>query len=488
MLYIARCILELKTPLHCGGGKDDGIMDAPVARDAYGLWRIPGSSVAGILRSHLRETCDKNAEKALFGYAHQDDRGNASLVWCTDAVLLDCDNQPAWHKYLEGAAPTITAPVFLRDHVRIDEATGAASNTGKFDEEYVPAGTRFAVEIRLDGWMESPSAEALDYFARLLQALREGAISFGGHGANGYGEYTVLQQECRHFALHDPRCMEQWLNLPALTAKAQPLFPADAGKPWQPAPAQAKANAPKGISGSFSLPLMTSGPLLIAGGRPEGAIDADMCFAPTVVYDYKQKNGLQRTVYTIPGSSLRGVIRHRVLHILRALGFADPQREVARIFGTASGDTGKKGHVRIADAPLQYDNAAVDTRACQIVQHVAVDRFTGGAMDAHLFNEAPVWRDKVKLALRMRLDGLEPAQAGILLHALIDLAQGNVAIGNGGNRGNGRLQLDTDASPTCDLVWDGEHLAGEAVTAQTWLTRLHNAVQEAIAKEKHHAA
>ena len=50
MLYIARCILELKTTLQCGG-KDDRLMDAPEIRDAYGYRRIPSRSVAGRRRS-----------------------------------------------------------------------------------------------------------------------------------------------------------------------------------------------------------------------------------------------------------------------------------------------------------------------------------------------------------------------------------------------------------------------------------------------------
>lgn len=486
MLYIARCILELKTPLHCGG-KDDSLMDAPVIRDAYGLWRIPGSSVAGVLRSWLRKACGETAASSLFG-CEQDNSGKASLVWCSDAILLDYDNQPAWHKYLEGTPPSITAPVFLRDHVRIDDDSGAASNTGKFDEEYVPSGTRFAMEISLDGWIKAPGDEALNYFARLLQALHEGAVNFGGHGANGYGEYSVIRQECRHFVLSNSKHMEQWLNLPSLAAQAQPLFPPDAGEPWQPDSAPSKNAHSKGISGTFSLPLSASGPLLIAGGRPEGSVDADMSFAPTVVYNYERKSNPQCRVYTIPGSSLRGVIRHRVLHVLKALGFADPEHEMERIFGTAKGETGQKGRVCIADAPLQRNNDTVDAAACQTVQHVAVDRFTGGAMDAHLFNEAPVWRDKVKLTLRMRLYELEPAQAGILLHALIDLVQGDVAIGSGGNRGNGRLQLDTSTRPVFNLVWDGEHLDETESTAHAWLSRLQNAVREAIAKENHHVA
>lgn len=65
-MYIARFILQTKTPLHCGGGSDPSL-DQPVNRDSYGLWRIQGSSVAGILRSYVRDAEPKQ-EDILFGH------------------------------------------------------------------------------------------------------------------------------------------------------------------------------------------------------------------------------------------------------------------------------------------------------------------------------------------------------------------------------------------------------------------------------------
>ena len=130
-MYVARFILELQTPLHCGGG-EDVTQDQPVSRDAFGFWRIPGSSVAGILRGWMRDQTDiRGVESRLFG-KQEGVNCLASLIWCEDARLLDFDEVPVVEKVMGGQEVAIPQGPYIRDHVRLGLGTEVAEEGGFF--------------------------------------------------------------------------------------------------------------------------------------------------------------------------------------------------------------------------------------------------------------------------------------------------------------------------------------------------------------------
>ena len=61
--HLARFIIEAVTPLAIGSGQSDIFSDALVIRDVNGLPYIPGSSLAGIVRSMIPE----EEAKLIFG-------------------------------------------------------------------------------------------------------------------------------------------------------------------------------------------------------------------------------------------------------------------------------------------------------------------------------------------------------------------------------------------------------------------------------------
>ncbi|MBQ7607141.1 MAG: hypothetical protein IJU76_04140 [Desulfovibrionaceae bacterium] len=465
MIYIVRCILETKTPLHCGEASD-GLLDAPVIRDAFGLWRIPGSTIAGVFRSWIRRHRPE-AETQLFG-SERDSEQSSSKLWVSDGQLLDFDNTLAWRKAINGTQVDIPVNQYIRDHVRLDPETGAAAETGKFDEEYVPKGVRFFCEITLDEWFQAHDDSLLAAFGDLMAAFLSGELRFGASQAYNYGTYTVIQTWARSFDLTREASTEAWLSLDDTET-----FPQNVGEPWSPT---ANPMTPESdLYGTLTIPLRAQGPILIAGGEAEGAIDTDLCFAKTAVYDYQKKTVY--TVFAIPGSALRGAIRHRVHAILGDLSCGTHIED--DLFGALVDKEAKRGKIAFADAILFAQTKPLDETACKTVQHVSIDRFTGGAMDAQLFNEAPLWRDDICLDCTLTLDGIAPEAAGILLHALCDLAESALPIGNGVNRGNGRLALDRERAIRCDLVWNGETLnEKDTEKAQIWLKRINDACKE----------
>ena len=84
-LTVVRFTLELISPLHIGSGSNSADTDAAVVRDAFGDYRIPGSSLAGALRAHCGDT-----HSAAWGTAGKNSN-RASSIEVADGYLIDWD-------------------------------------------------------------------------------------------------------------------------------------------------------------------------------------------------------------------------------------------------------------------------------------------------------------------------------------------------------------------------------------------------------------
>ncbi len=426
-MIAARFVWKTRTPLHCGGGSDS-LQDQPVTRDAFGFWRIPGTNVAGILRSAALKYIGKERVDKLFG--EQSRETTPSLVWCSDAQLLDYDGKRCADKVLAGERVEIRTDAIVRDHVRLGLRSGTAETGAKFDEEIVPPGARFSFEIVLDGWQNAVGEEQEADFLSLVAALKND-IRFGGKHASGYGRVQAISCDCRRYDLTGSAGLEDWLNLPFDTS-----FPARSGEAVDIAyMAKFPPVKHRGIDLDLVIPLETCGPLLVGGANDRD--DADITFLLTPILG-ESANAVS-IAYTVPGSSVRGVLRHRVFKIAQILGL-DGQSVVDGLFGAISGDSENQPEESTAGKLAVEDMYLPKISATQ-VQHVAIDRFTGGAVKGALFNEAPVWREGTKLELRLGGENLTRDEAKLLAHALLDILSGELPLGGGVNRGNGRVRL-----------------------------------------------
>ncbi len=428
-MYIARFILQTKTPLHCGGGSDPSL-DQPVNRDSYGLWRIQGSSVAGILRSYIKDA-EPELEDILFGHQNRNFSSldqSASLVWCSDASLLDFDDDFAFKKIASGKDIGFGVGPFVRDHVNIDLEKGTATDGGKYDEEIVPPGVKFAIELKLDGWNEELGADKSDAFLKLCSAIKQGLITFGGKTVSGYGKVVCTYAEVKELNLKNKDDLETYLNL-----SDSPVFADNEGHSVELLKVDDFTSKDGSLyTGKLVLPLVSNGPILVGGTNSKDS-EVDMMCLMTPILDDKKKDYIYK--YTISGSSLRGVIRHRVFDILKALDKDNESSdELNSIFGSVSGKNGSAGHIKCSDIYLDVDKA-------QHVQHVAIDRFTGGAIDGALFDEAPVWESGLLLKTEIEFTDLTALQTAVLMHALLDICTGDAPIGGGTNRGNGVVRI-----------------------------------------------
>lgn len=438
-MRILKAIIECAAPLAQGSGDSDPIIDQPVSRDAFGFWRVPGSAIAGALRAMAsRISPDAELVERLFGA--RSGETSPSLVWCEDAAFLDYDGRPALAKKLAGEEVAAPVDSFIRDHVRLN-ADGSAEN--KFDAELTPAGARFLLEIRLDGWQGEPGAEELALFDALCARVVAGELELGGGRAKGYGKYSTPFYNYFDIDLASPDGQEKWLNYDALE-------PPRDGVANLPLP-EAAPLAGDGLSGSLEVDLEGSGAIIVGGGHEVS--DADIIFATTPVFNYDSKR-LEKK-FILPSTSLKGVFRRAVADILRARK-TDPEvadRIMADMFGEISGERGKSGKISVRDCELRGAERS-------IIPHVAIDRFSGGALPGALFGEEPATASSYGASVRFSLKNLAPHEAALFFHALLDLFEGRLAFGNGVNRGNGRLKLpDWQNRPEClrgDLNWRGE--------------------------------
>lgn len=171
---------------------------------------------------------------------------------------------------------------FVRDHVCLDPERGSAIDSGNFDAEIVPAGTRFLAEIRCDGWNRALTDEESAAFDDLCALMLAGALGLGGKTTNGYGRYRVVESGYQRLDMTKPQDMEAWLNL------------SRDGLPGQSLAAKCLARPRRGLTGSLAMPLVCDTPILIGGGAPmlpDGSVsEADIIFALSPWLDYGKKS------------------------------------------------------------------------------------------------------------------------------------------------------------------------------------------------------
>lgn len=453
-MLIARFIIETVNPMHCGGGTDP-LLDQPVTRDAYGSYFIPGTSLAGILRQLAKDRFGPENEKLLFGELSSN-KTESSSIWCSDAVVLDYDGISVSSKILKGLKVDISMGPFVRDHVRLDLGTDVTSRGQKFDEEIIPPGARFSFELRADEWNQTClTQDVYDSFLSLCSSIRNNEISFGGKKTSGYGLFKCLKYEVCDIDRSEPSQMLSWLKL------SQNISFQEVGlKTIALSDTSLKDTPSENVTGVLDVPLKSEGPLIVGGSNLKDIdSDIDMVCLCTPYYDYANKTFHNR--YTIPGSSLRGVIRHDIYRIAKILKL-DADELINSIFGKIdSNDEGSNsvaGKISVSDFYFDENVNSVQ------VQHVAIDRFTGGALEGALYDEKPVWSRDDQINLKINFKDLTVSETKLLLHAILDIATGLIPIGGGVNRGNGTLTLvglsegiqSAIDEIDCNVLWNGD--------------------------------
>lgn len=429
---IARIVVEATTPLAVGSGEKDVITDALVAKDVNGLPYIPGTSIAGVIRHALGYAPDK--ENDFYGY--QSGRKNhGSEIMFSEARLVGQNG-----KAVDGMVPDVFNDSFLskyenlpvRQHVRINHK-GAAADTGKFDEQVIYKGSRFCFDVEAVGESDDKTE-----FYKVLDVIHASDFSLGGGTRKGFGGLKVVT--CKTMCL-DLSNTEHWEKYKQYSSALDSDFE---GKDYIPEKESDK------VLTTFTLELKPDDFFLFGSGY--GDDDADMTPVKENYVSWEIGTGkFQENGVLLPATSLKGALAHRVAFYWNKENqkFADQMEDseayarednpaVVELFGSAG--QGKNSNEITRGKVIFSDiiEAPVADEQDKLLNHVSIDRFTGGAIDGALFTERTTYGKGQTYKTRIIVLGnVSDGSLKALRSALNDICTGMLPLGGGTGRGHG---------------------------------------------------
>jgi len=447
--YIARVVLEAETPLFVGSGESSLLKDALVQKDIHGFPMIQGTSLTGVLRHAIEDARETNKKdwQSFFGYPGAGNKGLGSQLKISSAYLILTNGKIAEGLTISEAQKKLSK-IFdnlpNRQHVRINDR-GVAKEHGLFDNEVVYKGARFIFELELKG------NEADDErWEELLKTLKSQKFRVGQGTRNGYGRLAVYSLGTKVFNLDKEDEFNDYLNYnPSLNIDNFDL------------PKVEKGGAGDYIH--YKLELKPDDFFIFSAGFGDDEVDNIPVTEQVLTYDNTNslKKMDEKGLTLIPATSVKGALSHRTAfhYNKKKEYFAEKYSDnkfleyietnnnaVYELFGAEEGNEkrdGKRGNVIINDMLLSNEKVSNN----KIFNHVAIDRFTGGAMDGALFSEKVSYfkSDDNTLELNIYVEeldkGLKEDERKIIIEAfecaLKDICKGLLPLGGMTTKGHG---------------------------------------------------
>jgi CRISPR/Cas system CSM-associated protein Csm3 (group 7 of RAMP superfamily) len=417
--WVVTADLILESAIHLGAGRGD-TADMVLLRDARsGAPLLPGTSLAGALRSYLADVLggygggEDSAVARLFGSARGDDSGSQSPL-----IVFDSIGKLSEHWTIE-----------IRDGVQIETSRGIAGDHKKFDFEVVPAGTIFPLRFDLVVPEVASEGELLRLLVQALSGLTDGDISIGLRRSRGLGSVRARRWRAVRYELQSKEGWIEWIR----SEWEQPLW--DANSTFD-TPRQACKHAWQSLEFKefedrrrrivVEAELVATGGLLIRSAPVEPG-------APDAVH--LQSGG--RSI--LPGTSTAGALRPRALRIAGVVrnGKRDAERWVERLFGPKMEGTARDKDTPLRASRLRISESLVEDGKRMRPSRVRIDRFTQGVVPGAQFDEEPDYHGRVHL--RMELRTPQRGEMGLLVLLIKDLLTGEIAVGGTGAVGRGRF-------------------------------------------------
>lgn len=378
--------LILKSPLLIGDGAGetpDNFRDVHVLKNRQGAPFIPGTSICGVLRDWL-ENFAPDAVTEIFG---DNDKMQSSIQF-DDIALADCE-------------------IISRDGVRIDGATGTGVDGGKYDFEVVERGAKGSLKLLITLRGCHSTEKISNVVASMLKKLQDG-IRLGAMTSKGFGLVAGENLTANLYDFRDKNDVAAWLTDKPSAKKIAPAIDMN------------------------------------SAADNDFVVDAEFIFNSSfIIRDYDATEKLKDTTVTaatlksrkdfvIPGTSLKGILRHRAEYIFDRLAL--DKNFLEDLMGTSN----KKSRFIVAEsyvAPKNFSEFA-HTRN-------KIDRLTGGTLQGTLFTTKPAYQknfDEPTLKIHFEIRNAKPFEAGLALFLLRDLWLGRVAIGGEKSIGRGTVK------------------------------------------------
>ncbi len=421
--HIAHIIIEAQTPLKVGSNASDFLQDSPVQKDWNALPMIFGTSIAGILRKDFKG--DKNK---LFGDENSNNKdAKGSELIISNALLLDENGKVNENLILEKDR---TKFLKLFDNLPIREHTaitnkGVADNNSKFDEEVVYKGTQFKFSIEM---IEDDEVS----FKKILNLLYRNSFIIGGGGTKGFGKIDIKEIKISSFDKDSYEGYSSGLNHKLSNNRRVDL-----------------STIISDIYSVYSLKITPDDFFMFGSGFGDSDADQTPVYEKEVDYENAKLSDKQ---ILIPASSIKGALSHRTAFYYNKemlkqnkdhTQVGEKNDAVKVIFGhkkelaeDKKTELGEKGKILISDCFKDFD----EKKQTKTFDHVSIDRFTGGAIDGHLFQEKTIakngdddWYD-IEILLEKNITQ-EYIKAFEL--ALKDICNGMLSLGGMTTKGHG---------------------------------------------------
>ena len=501
--YQAVCMIEAETVLGIGSGDKTILLENPIIRDAFDLPYIPATSLTGVMRHTLEreELLELKALNDLFGFQEKEnpEDSTGSRVILSSAYLYKngqvADGLETALALRAEFAELLKLP--LRDHVRIDHR-GAAEKHGKFESELLPKGVRFVFEIEL--WGTTQDQESWE---TILETIRHPLFRIGSGTRKGFGQLKVIDCWERTLDLKEKSDLDLYLEQSSqiiipleksskkykryeltnkeyssklihyqLSLNSRDFFLFDGQFEMNKEVVEALQSgiqkradiSPKMeqiIIWDGDSPRMSTSRWLLPATSIKGAIAHRLAFHYNQrvgnfismdreillkeIQDFVQSYSMQESIEETAETLKEQITEYR--NLLSANNFVEHcsgEQNIAvnALFGEAlnkEGEEGKgqRGKVLFSDV---YINKKEGTE--KILNHVSIDRFTGGALETALFSEKVVGTEALyHLDIWVEKDALNDEDIKFAFEqTLKDLVNEQLPLGGGTMRGHGMMQ------------------------------------------------
>lgn len=448
--FLARVVMRTETPIVVGSGEKGLVSDKLIVKDCNGLPYIPGTAIAGIVRHAIGK---KEAERFM-GYPEKseedkgklkEDKGEGSRIIFSSAQLVDENRKviEGLHTKPKSEFLQLFENLPVRQHVAIDDK-GVSKPKGKFDEEVVYKGTHFCFEIEM-----LSSDEDLSLFDKVLGILSSDTFRIGSGTRNGFGKMKIVEIKKACLDLKKPA-----VDLKAYIDKTSSLNDSF----WDKYEAVSVTPVDDKKYSVYTLTIQPDDFFLFGAGYGDEEAQITPVSELCIVWDWDVTNSMPQfgKMYTLlPASSVKGAISHRLAYHYNRLNgykikyengkYITPDEAktgvdnaaVKALFGYVTEKDGesKRGNVILSDL------MAYEVENTKILNHVAIDRFTGGGINGALFSEKVTYGKEQTYEMELMVNTEVLCSDQLFKEAfeatLKDIKTGMLPLGGGVNRGNG---------------------------------------------------
>ena len=381
--------LIVKSPLLIGDGAGetaDNFKDIHVLKNHDGAPFIPGTSLCGVLREYMTGI-DEKAVAKLFGDAEK----YQSAIQIDDIELGDYK-------------------IISRDGVKIDGLTGTGIDGGKYDYEAIDRGAKGNLRMLINLRGCHKDENILPTVEKLLGKLNDG-IRLGALTSKGFGLTAAENLTANFYDFTKKADVIAWLTDKPASKK---ITPSDK---------------------------------TISDDTKDFIVDAQFKFNSSFIVRNYDVDAAERQKkisavslkshedFVIPGTSLKGIFRHRAEKIFRNLKL--DEKFLDNLMGFSEGEEKIKSRFIVSESYVTPQNFVE-------FEHTRnkIDRFTGGTLQGTLFTTKPVYQKNSapSLTIHFEIRNAKDFEAGLAIFLLRDLWLGKVAIGGEKGIGRGTVQ------------------------------------------------